>query len=359
MNRQPLHRLVLEAEQELHLGTGRGSGFAGATHRYIPAATLRGAVCANWWRANPDADQRRFDALIAQVWFSDAVISRTPDELQPWVDSLDRQRCKHPRHDATGSCPEDGHDWDVEVCPVCGHRPEPAKGERRLGRDRDHAQAEVRTATRVALDHHEQAIDEKLYAREGLGLHDDARLVAYLAGDPGWLIEPGQGLRVGAARTVAGRVSIEVLEQMPRPELRLPAGPTMVRVELLTPGVYVDDFGFPTDRPQEEDLRCALGPAVSADVRVERAFTRWTTATGWHAMANRPKPADAAVIAHSCFHVSIQTEAPLTIPALIEDLGLRTSEGCGWARLSLLDSKPVPARPGATAGTPTEGDAGA
>jgi hypothetical protein len=37
-----LHRVDLHADQVLHLGTGRGSGFSGTTHRHVPASTLRG-----------------------------------------------------------------------------------------------------------------------------------------------------------------------------------------------------------------------------------------------------------------------------------------------------------------------------
>jgi hypothetical protein len=188
----------------------------------------------------------------------------------------------------------------------------------------------------VALTPHEQARDDMLFERQGLILDDDTRLIALAVGDIGWLARPGRVLRVGAAGSVAGRVTVTAVEQIPAPTLTLDAGPVDVRVELMTPGVYVDDFGFAADRPAPDDLRWAFRLPAGTGVDVVRAFTRWAIASGWHTAANRPKPEDTAVVAHSCYHVRLDLPARVTVPTIVHDLGLRTGEGYGWARLDPL-----------------------
>lgn len=336
-----LHRVVLRADQALHLGTGRGSGFSGATHRHIPGSTLRGALCAAWWRDHPDADQSDFDARVALVSFGDAVPGPPPGAggllPLPVAAALDRRTCKYPR----AGCPPTGHPWTIQDCPHCGGRTEPAKGERVLPEG-----ARVSATTRVALTAQEQARDKMLFERQGLVVDDGTSLVALAAGDIGWLAQPGGVVRVGAAGTVAGRVTVSAVEPIEAPPLTLEAGENRVRAELVTSGVYVDDFGFATDRPTPEDIHWAFGLPDDTDthVEVETAFVRWTTASGWHAAANGPKPEDAAVVAHSCFHLRLTVRTPVAVPTVVHDLGLRTGEGYGWAWLAPL-AESVPASP--------------
>lgn len=332
-----LHRIVLRADQALHLGTGRGSGFSGVTHQHVPGSTLRGALCAAWWRDHPAANQPDFDARIVSISFGDAIPSPGPGTTgplpMPVSAALDRRTCKYPQVD----CPRTGHPWTVQDCPDCGGRTEPAKGERVVSASAD---VRVSAATRVALTPHEQARDDMLFERQGLVVGDDTCLVAPAAGDIGWLVKPGQVIRVGAAGTVAGRMTVVAVEPVETPTLALDAGENQVRVELMTPGVYVDDFGFAIDRPTPDDVRWAFRLPGDTRVDVERAFIRWTTASGWHTAANRPKPEDAAVIAHSCFHIRLSLATPVTAPTLVHDLGVRTGEGYGWARLQPLAVPP-------------------
>jgi len=322
-----LHRVVLRADQALHLGEGRGSGFSRVTRHHVPGATLRGALCALWWREHPSADQGDFDALIAAVSFSDAVPSRSAASMRPAAVALDRRLCKRP----VVGCPGGGHPWHTKQCPTCAGPTEPSKGERDV-----RSAAEVITATRVGLTASEQAEDKHLYERQGLLLDEGAHLVAMAAGDVGSLVSAGQVLRLGAASSVAGRATVTEVAAQPTPEVSLAAGAHALRLELLTPGVYVDDFGFAVDRPTCDDIRWAFGLADDTRVAIDRAFTRWTTASGWHSMANRPKPEDAAVIAHSCFHLTLEVTHDLIVPALVHDLGIRTTESCGWALLERL-----------------------
>lgn len=327
-----VHSIELRADQTLHLGIGRGSGFSGPTHTHVPAPTLRGALAAAWWLRNPNADQARFDALIGSLSFTSAVIPLTGDPVAPNVLGLDRQLCKHPDR----GCPVDGHPWWVTGCPTCHGTLEWARGIR-LELERF-----VHTMTRVELSADERALDDHLYEREGMDL-GDVRLHALVAGDPTHFVSIGDVLRVGGQRSVSGRMTVTALVPVDAATIQLTGGQEKkLRVQLLTPGVYVDDFGRPANRPSETDLRWSLQLDDTTTVNVERAFTRWTVIGGWHTKTNRPKPEDPAVVAHSCLHLTLAPRHDISVPSLVTDLGLRTSEGCGWAVVEEFTDTPTP-----------------
>lgn len=345
---QRLFRVELRSDQVLHLGVGRGSGFSGATRRFVPGSTLRGALCAAWWREHPHADPTDFEALIAGFSVGDAVPgpAAAPDDAPvpsvPRAVPLDRVLCKYP----TEACPAGGHPWTVETCPVCGGRTEPAKAQRStLG-------GCVFTATRVALTGQEQAEEDRLFAREGLQVAPGTLLVALAAGDVDRLAAPGQVLRIGAATSVAGRAVVESVRPYAVPRLPLGAGEHRLRIELLTAAVFVDDFGFAASAPSADDLASAFGLLSDSFVTLERAFTRWSTASGWHSAANVPKPEDAVVVAHSAYHLTVETPVPMEVPRVVHDLGLRTAEGYGWAMVEPLAGGPGGHRGDGTADGP-------
>jgi len=319
-----LHRIVLTAEQVLHAGVGKGSGFSRTSYPYVPASMLRGALSAVWWLNNPQTDQSVFDADIAGLSFTDAVPTSDLGQIAPAAVALDRRVCRIP-HDGS---PAGGYDHSTPSCPICALATEQSKGARLLPRE-----AAVRSSTRVTLTPSEQALDENLFERQGL----DARalhLVALVAGDPTWLVGPGTTIRVGAASTVAGRVSVTSVEALAAETLSLPPGRNRLRLELMTPGVFVDDFGRAIGEPTPRDIRIALRLPEEAEIRVEQTFVRWGTVGGWHIQANRPKPEDPDVIAHSCYYVAVTAKSSIKVPTVTAALGLRTTEGCGWAHVS-------------------------
>lgn len=330
-----LHMIVMDPKQTMHLGVGRGSGFSAETRKYVPGSAVRGALSAAWWRAHPSASQADFDSLIATISCSDAVVSWDAGVSGPslqWTAgaaALDRKICKLCKPNDPG-VPIEGFPWDATECRVCRGPLEPSKGNRVLPRG-----AEVLSATRVELNEREQAKDDHLYEREGLNTGSRA-LVALAAGRVKELAKTGQVLRIGAATSVAGRLAIADVVPYAPPSLAISPGKSRLRVEMLTPGVFVDEFGCAVNRPTTHDLRWSFQLPETAGITVERAFTRWTTASGWHTMANRPKPEDIAVVAHSCFYVRVEVDEPITVPTIVHDLGIRTGEGCGWASLSTL-----------------------
>lgn len=298
------YRLELLAKDPLLLGTGRGAGYSTSTAGAIPASTLLGAIAAAFQRSGQHA--RSLAQTMAGASASDAVLS-------PPL-ALDRLVCKYPDKHCPPSYP-----WDhVGPCPRCNGNLERSKAE-------PDAPRSVRT--RVALDARGRAIPEKLFARESLDVRGHT-LTAYFAGDPEALgLQPRAQLRVGAERSVGGRVTItEVARQEP---LQITA--SKLRLEMLSPGVFVDDFGLPSDRPSPQLLKAALGVKATVD----RAFVRWSTIGGWARLPNRPKPADPGVITGSVFHLTLESAG--AVPTLGANLGVRGCEGCGWFRVSKLD----------------------
>ncbi|MGV1006465.1 MAG: hypothetical protein ACOYEV_17235 [Candidatus Nanopelagicales bacterium] len=276
-----IYRLHLRAHDPLLLGTGRGAGYSTATARSIPASTLLGAIAAAYQRSGEPRGE--IVTVMAGVSASDAILSAPLP--------LDRYVCKCP----TALCPQ-SYPWNqAGPCPLCGSRLERSKGEPDVPRI---------VRTRVELDDRGRAVAEKLFAREALAVRGEV-LSAYFRGDAAALgLVAGAELRVGAERSVGGRVRVAAVTA------ESPATLTAqhLRLELLAKGVFVDDFGFASDRPSPALLESALGVTGGVD----RAYVRWTTAGGWARQPNRPKPEDPAVIAASVFHVTLP--APAIVP---------------------------------------------
>ena len=325
------YKLTLKPTQEMFLGTGGGSGYSRTSRSFIPGSTLLGAIVARKRLLDPNIDDSALETHLRGFSVSDAVLKSS--ETVP----LDRLLCKYP----VETCPKNGYGWWAitnGTCKKCEGNLVPSKGERRAPKN---------TVKRVALSPSEQAKDDRLYEREALDVRGETlcAFVESATGDPKSFLavdsNDGQRvpLRVGGARSVAGRVELSAFEVMQ--DIGFPTA-EWLRLELLTPGVFIDDFGFPTDRPTSECLQRAFG--VSG-LRVEKAWTRWTTVGGWGTRSG-VKPEDAAVIAHSVYLVHHQPEEGPDQPkedpgavssskpsALTSRLGMRTFEGCGWARL--------------------------
>lgn len=344
-----MYGVVLRADQALQLGVGAGSGFTGRTETHLPSSTLRGALAAALWREKPEMDQAAFNERIGNVAFGDAVLAETAgDAFARWLGigvALDRKRCKlcefeyaEPADWLIGSAAGRTLTMALLGYPAtstkCSHNHEalgPSKGQRPASS----ALSTVRQATRVALDSRERAVDEMLFERESLLLADSARMVALAVGDVPWLATPGLVIRVGAGRSVMGRMTVESLHELQPETVTIPRGSCLVRIELLTDAVFVDEFGRPADHPTSVDLAFALGLPVDATCRVAKSYMRWTRASGWHTKASAPKPEDAASLAHSVYLVELDSPQQVVVPAVGHTLGVRLSEGCGWFHVSL------------------------
>ena len=291
------YKLTLKPTQEMFLGTGGGSGYSRTSRSFIPGSTLLGAIVARKRLLDPNIEDSDLETHLRGFSVSDAVLKGS--EPVP----LDRLLCKYP----VETCPKNGYGWWAitnGTCKKCEGNLVPSKGERRAPKN---------TVKRVALSPSEQAKDDRLYEREALDVRGET-LCAFVESDASDVeskpatyfalddnAEQAAPLRVGGARSVAGRVEQAAFEKMQH--IGFPTA-KWLRLELLTPGVFIDDFGFPTDRPTSECLQRAFG--VSG-LRVEKAWTRWTTVGGWGTRSG-VKPEDAAVIAHSVYLVHHQPE---------------------------------------------------
>ncbi len=324
-----IKRVEFVLDRDAHLGTGKGAGFSATSHNYVPAATWRGALGAAWWLSRGDGKgspegprQHQFDSLMYAVSFGDAVPLPDSQDSLPHAVALDRKICKY----RTALCPT-SHVQNVEKCVACGGPTEAAKGVRQSPQG-----ASVLPTTRAALDASEQAAEDQLFERSSLNA-PGMPIVGLVAGDSGELISEGLQFRVGGQKSVSGKATVTSIREFTPAMLRL-TGQQRLRIELLSPGCYVDNYGRPASVPSVEDVRLAFGLSLDASVTVERSFTRWSVGGGWQARANRPKPEDPTVIAHSVHIVHVDVGDELVIRSVVHDLGVRTSEGCGWASIS-------------------------
>lgn len=323
------YQLTWEPSQQIHAGAGATGGFTNRALPYVPSTVIRGAIAGRWWRDHEQSatNQQEFDELMANIRFSDALVPGTH-----WL-ALDQVTCKYP----TRECPESYPAWPTPGrersahCPHCGRRPEQSKGERELPTTSGARTVQV---IRNRLDVDGRARDDFLFQREAL---ETAELHSKI-----WVsddsirtslnLEPGLRVRMGAAQSVAGTATLAEVAETTTKQIHV-APDELLRIELLTPGVFVDEFGFFANRPNSVNLRDALR-FPDDGVTVVRAFARPTVVGGWHAKANQPKVTDNAVVAHSVYHCRFNQEA--AVPTLITDLGYRQLEGCGWAQCSKL-----------------------
>ena len=329
-----LSLLVLHANQGLFLGTGGGSGYSRGSRTYIPASTLLGAMVGRFRAMNAGADDEDLERRLCALGVSDAVLVDADADGDPadWMLGaavpLDRLLCKYPKAD----CPKDGYScWDEanlsQPCATCGGNLTPSKGDRR---------APMQTVTRVALSDLETAEEGQLFQRASLEsggrslvalVDDESDALCYLG------IAPSVLLRVGGSRSIAGEITVEKLTELKRVPWVAHSG--WVRMEMLTPGVFVDEWGFPSPEPTPAMLEAALG-LKPGDVEVADRRLRWSSTGGWGARSGI-KPEDVCVLPHSVFVLKV-AEGTL-VPGYSSKLGMRTFEGCGWALLG-----PMPGR---------------
>jgi CRISPR-associated protein Csx10 len=173
------------------------------------------------------------------------------------------------------------------------------------------------------LNPNESAADEKLFQREALVPRRAAQF--YVAGEQAALealgVRPAAVIRVGRAKSVSGRCLVTSVEPLNPGTVTA----SRLRVELRTPGVFVDEWGVAAAEPDRDDIQRAFGVAG----RVVGRRIRWTTVGGWHFKSNRPKPEDPAVIPGSVY--TIELDEAVSVPDLVHCLGLRAAEGYGWA----------------------------
>ncbi|WP_459714503.1 type III-B CRISPR module-associated Cmr3 family protein [Actinophytocola sp. KF-1] len=222
-------------------------------------------------------------------------------------------------------------------CPHCRQLLEPGRGEPIGEIPRVHR-------TRAALDMDGVARTAQLFQTSALPT--GTQLHGWVTGPAVRALRLGDStisrLKFGGDRSTHGAVTITVDDDMPTPlETSVSEGSVMVVLRLAAPGVFLDQYGLPADRPDTDELREHLG---CADAEIVGAWTRWTEVGGWHAASGLPKPRDRAVAAGSTYQVRCGTApAPDALTALrARGVGLRRREGFG--ALYVPPSPPLPDR---------------
>lgn len=313
-------RVTATLRESAALGRTARADYRQDTYDHVPGSVLRGALAAAWLRTpgTPGPDTPRFRAVFEGEGAFGPLHSAEslPVPLSVWTHKAD----------LAADCPTrwwDELDADVPgACPVCHGRLVRSKGE-------PTGTPAIRTHTRAALDPTGVAKDGQLYRRAALDVA--TVLTGWVTGPAVEALAPAdrpvRQLRLGGQRSIRGLADITVEEvDPPAPQ----TSGTRVVLRLAAPGVFVDRFGYPTDKPAPAELAATLGVTVK-EVETKPGWTRWTEVGGWHNASGLPKPRDRAVVAGSTYVVRCAEEpAPDRLVALAgRGVGLRRREGYG------------------------------
>ncbi|MDI2029512.1 type III-B CRISPR module-associated Cmr3 family protein [Saccharopolyspora sp. TS4A08] len=285
---------------------------------HIPGSVLRGAIAAVWRQKGIDPTSEKFlDVFEGEGSFGPLHSSQSlPIPISVHLH-------KHvPLEDCTLSWdaadPEEVH---PERCSHCGSEYEASKGQA-------HGSVSITSRTMTRLDTNGVAEDGYLFSQQEL----DAGLQL-----EGWLYGPAVGaltddavrvkeLLLGSRRGVRGAATIS-FERGTRATAVQASGNEVI-LRLASPGLFVDEFGMPTEIPDLEEIRSVLG---MKEITLVDYWSRWTDAGGWHAASGLPKPTERAVAAGSTYRLRFEAAVPK--PAREElaarGVGLRRREGFG------------------------------
>lgn len=316
--------LTLILRQPAQLGDRPREDFVLSTLEHLPGSAVRGAFAAAWIARNgvPDARTRREFLRLFEGGVRFGALLRAGTEAE----SLAVVRHKYVPEDSCRVTDYDraaGDDPPL-YCPDCGSPLEPARG---IGKDGDRYRSQVRRRTSVAIGETGVARRGQLFTRETL-LPGQDFTGTLAAGDPADLeiLRSLGPVRVGGRRTTHGLADVAINGPADPPAPQQLDGTTLV-LRLRSPGIFTDELGRPRPEPGRAELSQVLGVAA----RVERRWTRWQEAGGWHVASGLPKPAELAVAAGSAF--LIKTERPVAAAALSalaeRGVGLRRHEGFG------------------------------
>lgn len=304
--------------QPVALGAGPSRSSLVDTHWHIPGTVLRGALAGAWIRAHgrPQADRARSDQFTRlferDVFFGPLFApGSVPRPLSTWSHKYPTDTCAQSEWDASTEELPAGH-----VCPTCEQPLERARGE--IPRPSLYESAHVELT--------EQGTPRKGALFSRLEMSERQTFIGHVTG--GWTEElTFDEVWLGGGKSVRGlaEISVDQAGRRPLPEMR--ADRTVV-LRLLSPGIFVDHAGRPSQDPDPGELATRLGVDR---VTVTRRWVRWTRVHGWHAASDLPKPMEHAVCAGSVFVVDCATRPDDSGLRRLADegLGLRRTEGYG------------------------------
>ncbi|WP_433678309.1 type III-B CRISPR module-associated Cmr3 family protein [Nocardia sp. CA-119907] len=319
-------------EQATALGKRSRGDYRNDSFDHIPGAVLRGACAAAWIRRHgaPTAD----DAVFAEIFDGAGTFGplHSPQSL-PLPLSI-RTHKYRPTEDCTQLWWDQALGPQSTTCPDCHQDLQDSKGAA-IGN------TAVSVHVHAALDATGVAKDGSLFQTTALAA--GTQLTGWVSGPAvtGLYDSHGQPiprLKLGGGRSTAGGAILTV-DPEATPQALEVRGDGAVILRLASAAVFVDDFGFPADRPAESELRAVLG---CADAEIIQAWTRWTDIGGWHIASGLPKPVERAVAPGSTYLVRCPTPPEPTLLQQLHTrgLGLRRREGFG-----ALFIAPPPPRP--------------
>jgi CRISPR-associated protein Csx10 len=318
--------VTVTLEQGAALGVAGRSDHRQETHDHVPGSVLRGALAAAWLGTPeaPDAHDPRFrevfegEGVFGPLHSDDSA----PTPLSRWVHKTPPDDwCRTPWWDeATGGAAPPG-----QHCTACG----PTRGKLERSKGQPAGSPEIRSRTHVKITEEGVAERGALFRRAALAPHTVLR--GYLTGPAVEALRPAgrpvTRVRLGGRRSTTGFATLTATEAAPAPVETDAEGNVVLR--LASPGVFVNRYGHPTDKPDVNELKAVLGVGVTIDML--DGWTRWTTAGGWHLASGLPKPTDRAVAAGSTYRIRCRT-APATDRLVLlaaRGVGLRRREGFG------------------------------
>lgn len=334
------YRYTLTATRPVSAGRSDERANIRRAHEILPGSTVRGALAAQWWRAQPTGGPSA-DGAFAALFDSALLVGQAVPEGYELV-SASARVCKYRSLPACNDVLQDSAVPGVTprwtTCWHCGGPLASAAGWRRRP---DAASVGLQNRTRGALTDREAAAEGRLFTRQALAAADgEVRFVGMLEvpdGQESWLA--GLAVRVGGGRSVDFGAATVALEPAPWPAW---PGDGRHLVRLVSPTILLDAYGGATVALDSlaAELRRVSGQS-NLVVEGQQAWLRSEPISGWHMRSRLPKPLDWSVAAGSVVVVEGLTSAGWA--RLQGGLGYRTLEGYG--QVERVDPGLLPTEP--------------
>lgn len=331
----PTYELTLQFETQFSVGQSSAAAFHSTTHRFIPGATLWGALGALWWRS-PRANSADFAALFDGDLRTTAAIppGATLRTAATYICKYQEQaKCKEVLVDEA-VWEASGAGVPPRECWICAQPLVSDSGWQQL--------PATKRRGRVQLEADESAQDGKLFSRDYVSA-DGQRFVANIetAGPIDWL--DGKHLYVGHGRSQdLGRARVTIAPGAPV-TTAWPDVPRPMAVHLTSPAIITDRWGASSLELVELEREIRRVAQESISLLPRQRWLRSELITGWHGRSNLPKQPEWALAAGSAM-----VATGLTLEGwqrLAQGIGWRTAEGYGQLALSDLTPAIRPPQP--------------
>ncbi|CAM04360.1 hypothetical protein SACE_5110 [Saccharopolyspora erythraea NRRL 2338] len=312
-------RITVTLLEPMAAGKRLRADFLQDTYDHVPGTVVRGALAGRW--INERGVEVTTTEEFLDVFEGDGAFGPLHNE-----NSLPAPlSVKVHKYAAKDDCPRlwwdrAASDGEQEHC-KCGQALEDSKGESTgsVARQR---------RTRAALDEDGVVREGQLFTQNSL--QRDTRFSGWLHGPAVralWIVDqPVDTVYLGGRLKHQGAAVVQVDTEV-EPEPVEQRGNKLI-LRLLGPGAFVDKHGFPSVKPDLDELTDVLQVEAQA---VENCWTRWCEVEGWHAASGLPKPVERAVQPGSTYVIRLERAADEQARKrlMARGIGLRRREGFG------------------------------